>query len=100
MAEVLKLTDKLAADMATMLSEHQVIVAALKKLTAAATAENKQEGVQFAQMLTAHARAEEEITYPAALLIGRYIKSTIARGSSRSPPCRLCDEGFRASFAG
>lgn len=81
MAEVLKLTDKLAADMPTMLSEHQVIVTALKALTDAATAENRRDGVQFAEMLTAHAQTEEEVTYPTALLIGMYVKSKVAPGT-------------------
>jgi hypothetical protein len=80
MAEVLKLTDKLAADMPAMLSEHRDIVGALKALTEAATAENKPEGVRFADMLTAHAQAEEQVTYPTALLIGLYVKSKIGQG--------------------
>jgi len=75
MTEVLKMTDKLEADMPAMLSEHKDIVAALKKLKDAATAENKPAGVQFADHLSAHAQTEEEITYPTALLIGLYVKS-------------------------
>jgi len=75
MTDVLKMTDKLEAEMPTMLSEHKDIAAALKKLKDAATAENKPAGVQFAEHLAAHAQTEEEITYPTALLIGRYVKS-------------------------
>ena len=75
MSEVLKMTDKLESGMASMLSEHKDIAAALKKLKDAATAENKPTGVQFADHLAAHAQTEEEITYPTALLIGRYVKS-------------------------
>ena len=81
MADVLKLTDRLAADMPAMLSEHRDIVTALKTLTEAATAENKSEGVQFASMLTTHAQMEEQVTYPTALLIGRYVKSKVAPGA-------------------
>jgi hypothetical protein len=80
MADVLKLTDKLAADMPSMLSEHRDIVGALKALTEAATTENKPEGVQFASMLAAHAEMEEQLTYPTALLIGRYVKSCVTQG--------------------
>jgi hypothetical protein len=75
MTEVLKLTEKLEVAMPTMLSEHKEIAAALKKLTEAATAENKPAGVRFAEHLTAHAQTEEEITYPTALLVGLYVKS-------------------------
>jgi hypothetical protein len=80
MADVLKLTDKLAADMPAMLSEHRDIVATLKTLADAATAENKPEGVQFASMLAAHAEMEEQVIYPTALLIGRYVRSLVAQG--------------------
>ena len=79
MAEVLKMTDKLEAEMPTMLSEHKDIVAALTRLTEAAKAEDKPEGVHFAEKLTVHALAEEEITYPTALLIGRYVKNRLSR---------------------
>jgi len=75
MTDVLKMTDKLEAEMPTMLSEHKEIAAALKNLKDAAMAENKPAGVQFAEHLAAHAQTEEEITYPTALLIGRYVKS-------------------------
>ncbi|MGH7248754.1 MAG: hemerythrin domain-containing protein, partial [Pseudomonadota bacterium] len=64
MTSVLSMTDKLQAEMPTMRSEHREIVAALEKLTAAATAEGKPDGVRFAEMLTAHAQGEEQITYP------------------------------------
>jgi hypothetical protein len=79
MTKVLKRTDKLEAEMSTMLAEHKVVVAALEKLNAAATAENRPAGVQFADHLTAHAQAEEEITYPTALLIGRYVKENAVK---------------------
>ena len=79
MAEVLKLTDKLAADLPAMLAEHRDIVSALKALSTAAEAEAKPEGVRFADMLMAHAQAEEQVTYPTALLIGLYVKNKIAQ---------------------
>jgi hypothetical protein len=78
MTEVLKMTEKLDAGMPTMHAEHEDITAALGKLSEAAKAENKPEGVRFAEMLTAHAQEEEEILYPAALLVGRYVKSEAA----------------------
>ena len=78
MAEVLKMTDKLEAELPTMLSEHKDIVAALTKLIEAATAENKPEVVHFAEKLMLHAEMEEQVAYPTALLIGRYIKAKLA----------------------
>jgi hypothetical protein len=81
MAEILKLTDKLDADMPTMLAEHKDIEAALKKLRDAATAEKNAAGIQFAEHLAAHAQEEEEFTYPTALLIGKYVKLKAAQGA-------------------
>jgi hypothetical protein len=79
MTGVLTMTDKLHAEMPTMLAEHKEIVAALQKLTTVAKAESKPDGVRFAEMLTAHAQGEEQITYPTALLVGLYIKAKAAQ---------------------
>ena len=78
MAEVLAMTDKLEAELPQMLAEHQQIVAALEKLVAAAKAERHPEIVKFAEKLMMHALAEEQVAYPTALLIGRYIKARLA----------------------
>jgi hypothetical protein len=77
MSAVLKMTDKLEAELPTMLAEHKEIVAALHTLMDAAKAESKSEFVDFAERLMAHARMEEEVSYPTALLIGRYIKEKL-----------------------
>jgi hypothetical protein len=82
MSEILKMTDKLETELPTMLSEHKEIVAALKTLIDAAKAEDKPEYVYFAEKLMAHARMEEEVSYPTALLIGRYLK-TVRTARSR-----------------
>ena len=75
MIAVLKLTDKLQAEMPKMLAEHKDINAALSQLKDAAIAENKPEGVKFSDELGAHAQTEEQITYPTALLVGLYVKA-------------------------
>jgi hypothetical protein len=77
MAEVLKLTDKLEADLPHMLSEHRDILIALQQLVEAAKTENKPDHAHFAEKLIAHAQTEEEISYPTALLIGRYLKAAL-----------------------
>ena len=69
------MTDKLQAEMPTMLSEHKDITAAVAQLKEASTQENKAAGVRFANHLAAHAHMEEQVTYPTALLIGLYVKS-------------------------
>lgn len=78
MAEVLKMTDKLEAELPRMLAEHKDIVMALQRLVEAAKAESKPENVRFAEKLMAHARTEEEVSYPTALLIGRFLKAVLS----------------------
>ncbi len=77
MADVLKLTDKLEIELPHMLAEHKEIVTALKRLIEAATAEDKLEHARSAHKLMAHALTEEEVSYPTALLIGRYLKAVL-----------------------
>ena len=43
-------------------------------LTSAATEEGHNEHARFAQKLILHARTEEEVLYPAAILLGEYLK--------------------------
>lgn len=71
---VLPLTDKLKRELPEMLAEHQQIVAALNILAQHARTENHPEVVDFAAKLILHAQAEEEVSYPTAILIGDYIK--------------------------
>ena len=75
MADVLALTDRLEAEMPTMLQEHQEIVVALQRLRALAARAHRADLVDFADGLLQHARTEEEVMYPAALLVGRYVRS-------------------------
>lgn len=75
MKEVLVFTDKLQAELEAMLDEHKLIVAALDKLLAAAKRANKMEYAEFAKALKLHAQMEEEVSYPAAILIGRYLRA-------------------------
>ena len=82
MAEVLKMTDRLEAEMPKMLSEHGAIRAALVSLVAAAKSEGKPEIEAFARRLMVHAQTEEEVSYPASLLVGRYVKQMLARSNS------------------
>jgi hypothetical protein len=77
MQEVVELTDKLKADLNQMLAEHQSIVAALEKLSAAAKKADKMEYAEFASALILHAQTEEEVSYPTAILIGEYVREKL-----------------------
>jgi hypothetical protein len=79
MAEVLKMTDRLKPDMPTMLAEHKEIVGALGKLVDAAKAESKPDIVHFAEKLMLHARTEEQVLYPAAILVGELVRMKLGR---------------------
>lgn len=73
MRAVLPMTTALESELPQMLREHEAIVAALGKFREAAVAADRAEYIGFADTLAAHARQEEEILYPAAILVGRYI---------------------------
>jgi hemerythrin-like domain-containing protein len=71
---VIVITDKLNSDLPHMIEEHNEIVAALNNLIEIAKAENKTDLVAFAEKLKLHAKTEEQILYPTAILIGKYLK--------------------------
>ena len=79
MTKVLPMTDKLKAQLPEMLKEHKAIVAALEGLISASKAENKPEFAHFAEKLILHAQTEEEVLYPASMLIGEYLKLILKR---------------------
>lgn len=74
MKSAIELSDKLKADLPEMLEEHKRIVEALNALKEAAKAENKTQAISFAEHLSAHAQNEEQVMYPAAILVGEYLK--------------------------
>ncbi|MBI2561732.1 MAG: hemerythrin domain-containing protein [candidate division NC10 bacterium] len=75
MKDVLLMTDRLAADLPKMLAEHKAIVGALRKLVVAAKREKKPEWARFAEKLILHAQTEEQVLYPAAILVGERVKA-------------------------
>ena len=77
MRKVLAMTDRLKAELPEMLAEHKAVVGALQKLIAAAQREDRSEVVHFAEKLMLHARAEEEVLYPTAILIGEYVRRRV-----------------------
>ena len=74
MGDFLKMTSRLKADLGRMLQEHKAIIAALKNLADASKKENQMSYVRFTEKLTQHVQTEEEVLYPAALLIGEYLR--------------------------
>jgi hypothetical protein len=77
--EALAMSDALRKEMPRMLEEHKRIRAATEKLRAIARAEKVSAAERFAERLTAHAQTEEEILYPAAILVGDIIRARTAK---------------------
>lgn len=74
MKKAIKLSDWLKAELPQMLNEHEAIIDALNELAKAARSENKTAVVEFTEKLKMHARNEEEVMYPAAILVGEFLK--------------------------
>ena len=78
-AEILAMTDSLKRELPRMLEEHKQIRAAVDDLRAAARAERVTRYEQLADQLALHAQTEEEVLYPAAVLVGDIVRARRGR---------------------
>jgi len=74
MKPIIAMTDKLKSELPEMLAEHKQIEEALQELLKVSKAENHPEATLFAKQLIEHAKMEEVVSYPTAILIGEYLK--------------------------
>ena len=74
MEEGVRLSDMLRKEMPRMLREHEAIRAAVDNLLRAARSERHAAAEEFCEALSLHARTEEDVTYPAAMLVGDVIR--------------------------
>ena len=79
MRSVFAMTDRLKVELPKMRREHRAIISALKKLTATANREKKAEPARFAEKLMLHAKREEKVLYPAAMLVSEYLSLRLGR---------------------
>lgn len=86
MARVLPLTDSLRAELPRMLEEHVAIAAATRRMGAVATEAKNADVAALAETLAQHARSEEEVSYPAALLVGELVRIRLAAGPGGHKP--------------
>jgi hypothetical protein len=77
MREVLTMTDALHAELPRMLEEHEGIRAATVRLGEVARAEHDERVAELARKLELHARSEEELFYPAAVLVGDVVRARL-----------------------
>jgi len=78
MAQVLPHTDWLKNNSATLLAEHHMILAAVEQMIEAARIERRFDCVDLGERLVNHLRVEEEVLYPAAILVGEYLRLALA----------------------
>ena len=82
MRAVLPMTDALRAELPRMLSEHKAIRTATVRLGETAKAAGNAAVKDLAETLKAHAQSEEEIFYPAALLVGEFVRARSGTGTN------------------
>ena len=75
--DVLPMTDALKRELPGMRDEHTQIRAAVEQLRSAARAEHAAVYEQLAAQLALHAQTEEEVLYPAAVLVGEVVRARI-----------------------
>lgn len=71
--KAMAMAQQLQAHYAQMLQEHRQIHTRLEALAAAARQEHKPAPAAFANALMLHAQNEEQVLYPATILIGKYL---------------------------
>lgn len=62
-----------------MLVEHQQVVGAFKTLAEVGRVEGRPDAERFAEKLRLHAETEEQVLYPAAMLIGEQVLARLGR---------------------
>jgi hypothetical protein len=74
--QVIQISQQFKQEYPTMLEEHKQIIAALDNLKNTAMQENRQDVISFIGDLKNHAMNEEQITYPATIVIGELLELT------------------------
>jgi iron-sulfur cluster repair protein YtfE (RIC family) len=74
MREILPLTDALRQELPAMLREHQAIGEALDELAHVAREEEEPAYAALSDKIRAHALNEEQVLYPAAILVGEFVR--------------------------
>ena len=82
MRAVLPMTDSLRAELPHMLEEHKAIRAATLRMGEAARARGNTRVAQLAEKLALHAQGEEEMFYPAAILVGDLVRAKVPAKST------------------
>ena len=73
-SEIIRLTEKLKSQLSHINAEHQMIMVHLRELKLAVAYDSLPDVTLLEEQVHKHARAEEEVYFPAAILIGEYLK--------------------------
>lgn len=79
MKVAINMTQRLKSELPRMLDEHKAIVVALRKLVDESHKVQRLDIALFAEKLILHAQTEEEVLYPAAVLIGEYLEAKLKK---------------------
>jgi hypothetical protein len=74
MSDAIALAARVHDEMPSLLAAQRVIVSALEELIAAAESEGHEELVEFAEKMVLHEEVEQRLSYPTAVLIGKYLE--------------------------
>jgi hypothetical protein len=78
MMDVMPLISNFRATHGAIDDDHQLILSAIEDLLQAAHKEKNREFAEFAYNLRVHERIEDEVIYPAVVLIGKYLQDKLA----------------------
>jgi hypothetical protein len=79
---VIALTEKLKSQLTHITVEHQMIKAYMDELIMAAVKDKHPEIIEFENEVKKHANTEEEVFFPAAIMVGEYLKLKSAQSLS------------------
>ena len=74
--QVIQISQQFKQEYPTMLEEHKQIVSALNNLENTAMQENRQDVISFIADLKSHAMNEEQVTYPATIVVVELLELT------------------------
>jgi len=74
MAAAITMAARLHEQLPDLLAEQRVIVAAVEELMAAAETEGHAQLIEFGEKLMLHEEIEQQVSYPTAILIGKFLQ--------------------------
>ncbi|OHB76704.1 MAG: hypothetical protein A2Z34_05490 [Planctomycetes bacterium RBG_16_59_8] len=72
--KIIAMSAKLREELPSLIEEHRAITRALKGLLSAAVQDRKAETISFVDAMFHHVKTEEQVLYPASILVGDYLK--------------------------